>query len=115
MGRSYLALRCGLELASVSRRQGLPYGVGVAQGLVLAGLIGDAWQTGQRRQFDVIGATAHLAARLCARAEAGQVVVTSSINEVARVVTPMPQPIEQVSFRGFAHPIDCVAFTPEPA
>ncbi|MCY7318268.1 MAG: adenylate/guanylate cyclase domain-containing protein [Ramlibacter sp.] len=115
MGRSYLALRCGLELASVSRRQGLPYGVGIAQGLVLAGLLGDAWQTGQRRQFDVIGSTAHLAARLCARSEAGQVVATASINQVAQVVTPLPQPIEKVSFRGFEHPIDCVAFTPEPA
>ena len=115
MGRSYLALRCGLELAAMGSGQSLPFGVGIAQGLVLAGLIGDAGQTGQRRQFDVIGATAHLAARLCARAAPGQVVATSSINAVARVQVPAPQPMEQVSIRGFASPVDCVAFTPEPA
>lgn len=115
MGRSYLALRCGLELATLSSRQRLPFGVGIAQGLVLAGLIGDASNTGQRRQFDVIGATAHLAARLCAQAEPGQVVATSNVNAVARVQTPAPRPIEKVSIRGFERPVDCVAFSPEAA
>lgn len=115
MGRSYLALRCGLELAAMSHRQSLPFGVGIAQGLVLAGLIGDASHTGQLRQFDVIGATAHLAARLCARADAGQLVVTSNVNAVAQVRTPMPQPLEKVSIRGFESPVDCVAFSPETA
>ena len=83
--------------------------------LVLAGLIGDASHTGQLRQFDVIGATAHLAARLCARADAGQLVVTSNVNAVAQVRTPMPQPLEKVSIRGFESPVDCVAFSPETA
>jgi class 3 adenylate cyclase len=115
MGRSYLALRCGLELAAMSRSQRLQSGVGIAQGLVLAGLIGDADNIGQRRQFDVIGATAHLAARLCARAEAGQVVATRELNAVAGVRNPAPQPFEKVSIRGFASAIDCVAFKPESA
>jgi class 3 adenylate cyclase len=115
MGRSYLALRCGLELAAMSSRQCLPFGVGIAQGLVLAGVAGIADQAGQRRQFDVIGATAHLAARLCARAQPGQVIATRSINAVARVQSPAPRPFEQVSLRGFASPVDCVVFTPEAA
>ena len=115
MGRSYLALRCGLELAAMSSSERLPFGVGVAQGLVLAGLIGDARRTGHRRQFDVIGATAQLAARLCARAEPGQLVATSSINAVAQVRTPAPRPIEKVSIRGFDSPVDCVVFKPEAA
>jgi class 3 adenylate cyclase len=115
MGRSYLALRCGLELAALSSTQRLPFGVGIAQGLVLAGLLGDAAETGQPRQFDVIGATAHLAARLCALAEPGQLVTTSSLNAVAQVRTPPARPIEQVSIRGFAAPVDCVTFFPEAA
>jgi adenylate cyclase len=115
MGRSYLALRCGLELAALSHKQRLQSGVGIAQGLVLAGLIGDAGKVGQRRQFDVIGATAHLAARLCARAGAGQLVATRELNAVADVRNPAPRPFEQVSIRGFASPVDCVAFNPEAA
>lgn len=112
MGRSYLALRCGLDLAAMSRHQSLPYGVGIAQGLVLAGFIGDARETGQKRQFDVIGATVHLAARLCSMAQPGHVVVTRSINAVAQVQTPAPRPIEKVSIRGFDHEIDCLEFSP---
>ena len=113
MGRSYLALRCGLELAALSRRQPMPFGVGIAQGLVLAGLIGDASKSGQRRQFDVIGATAHLAARLCAMAQPGHVVATRSVNAVARIQVPAPRAIEQVSIRGFDQAIDCVTFYPD--
>ncbi|MFC5496550.1 adenylate/guanylate cyclase domain-containing protein [Caenimonas terrae] len=115
MGRSYLALRCGLELAAMSSGQRLPYGVGIAQGLVLGGLIGDAGRTGQLRQFDVIGATAHLAARLCALADPGQLVATNGVNAVAQVRTPQPRPIAQVSIRGFAAPVDCVKFSFEAA
>ena len=112
MGRSYLALKCALELARTSDQHVLPFGVGVAEGLVLAGLIGDSRRTGQRRQYDVIGATAHLAARLCGLAEAGEVVATKSINIVAKVRNPLPRSIGNVSIRGFDAQIDCVAFKP---
>ena len=50
MCRSYLALKCALELGCTSDQHELPLGVGVAEGLVLAGLIGDSRCTGQRRQ-----------------------------------------------------------------
>ncbi len=113
MGRSYLALRCALEIAASNNDQRpLPFGIGVAEGLVLAGLIGDSNQAGQRRQYDVIGATVHLAARLCNMASPGEVIVTKNINAVARVETPAPRPIGSVSIRGFESEIDCVAFKP---
>lgn len=112
MGRSYLALKCALELARTSDQHELPFGVGVAEGLVLAGLIGDSRRTGQRRQYDVIGATAHLAARLCGLAEAGEVVATKNMNIVAKVSSPSPRTIGNVSIRGFDAQIDCVAFKP---
>jgi class 3 adenylate cyclase len=113
MGRSYLALRCALEIAASNNdQQRLPFGIGVAEGLVLAGLIGDSNQAGQRRQYDVIGATVHLAARLCNMASPGEVIVTKNINAVARVETPAPRSIGSVSIRGFESEIDCVAFKP---
>lgn len=112
MGRTYLALKCALALARTSNQHELPFGVGVAEGLVLAGLIGDSRRTGQRRQYDVIGATAHLAARLCGLAEPGEVVTTKSMNIVAKISSPAPRSIGKVSIRGFDSQIDCVAFKP---
>ena len=112
MGSSYLALRCALELACISDDESLPFGVGVAEGLVLAGLIGDSRRTGQRRQYDVIGATAHLAARLCSLAEGGEVMATRSINAVAKIAIPAPREIGNVSIRGFDALFACIAFKP---
>ena len=110
VGHAYLALRCALELARMSKVQALPYGVGVEQGLVLAGFIGDSNQAGQRRQYDVIGATVHLASRLCGMADAGEVMATKAINAVGKIRVPEPRPIEGLLVRGFDQQIDCVAF-----
>lgn len=110
MGRSYLALRCGLELAALSNNAKFPFGMGVAQGLVLAGLIGDSSQAGQRSQYDIVGATVHLASRLCSLANAGEVVATHSISVAARLTTPTPRSVPGVSVRGFDKAIDCVVF-----
>lgn len=109
-GSAYLALRCALDLAIYSHDQELPFGVGVAKGLVLAGLIGDSNHAGQRRQYDIIGATAHLAARLCAMANSGEVIATENVNSVAKVSSPAPRSIGNVAIRGFSRGIDCIAF-----
>ena len=119
MGRSYLALRCGLELAGIQNDANFPFGIGIAQGLVLAGLIGDSNLAGHRSQYDVVGATVHLASRLCSLANAGEVVVTNGINRAAKVTTPAPQLLPGISVRGFDKAIDCVLFSqarlqPEP-
>jgi class 3 adenylate cyclase len=112
MGRSHLGLRCALQLAASGASQRLPYGVGVAQGLVLAGLIGDSRRAGQRRQFDVVGATVHLSARLCSLAEAGDVVTTASLSAAAKLASPAPRRIGRVSIKGFDDDVDCVAYGP---
>lgn len=114
MGRSYLALSCALELAKLSQAHKMPFGVGVAQGLVLAGLIGDSSSAGQRRQYDVIGATVHLASRLCGMANAGEVISTRSVNTAAKITTAEPRHIDGVSVRGFEQEISCVAFNSAP-
>ncbi|MCY7370388.1 MAG: adenylate/guanylate cyclase domain-containing response regulator [Polaromonas sp.] len=111
-GKSYLALQCALDLAITSNTQELSFGVGVAKGMVLAGLIGDFKHAGQRRQYDVIGATAHLAARLCEMADPGEVIATGNINAVAKVTNPTPRAFGKVSIRGFNHGTECVAFKP---
>ena len=112
MGRSYLALSCALELARNRADRALPFGTGVAQGLVLAGLIGDSDGAGQRRQYDIIGATFHLAARLCSNAEPGEVITTSSIHALARLDAASGRHIGPVSIRGFDNAIDCISFRP---
>ena len=112
MGRSYLAMRCALELARSDSQQILPFGIGVAEGLVLAGFVGDSNRAGQRRQYDVIGATVHLAARLCSMANSSEVIATHSIHTAARLTAPSPRPMGIVSIRGFDTGIDCVAFDP---
>ena len=111
-GNTYLALRCALDLAIDISNQELPFGVGVAKGLVLAGMIGDSNRAGQRRQYDVIGATVHLAARLCEMADPGEVITTGSVHAVAKVSQPPPRAIGPVSIRGFNRDIECVAFKP---
>ena len=111
MGRSYLALRCGLELATLSNNAKFPFGMGVVQRLVLVGLIGDSNQAGQRSQYDIVGATVHLASRLYSLADAGEVVATHSISVAARLTTQTPRPAPGVSVRGLTKPLT-VSFSP---
>ena len=112
MGRSYLALRCGLELAALDGKHPFPFGIGIAQGLALAGFIGDSTQAGQKRQYDVVGATVHLAARLCEMANRGEVIATKGLNQAARVTSPVPRLLTGLTVRGFDMETDCLAFTP---
>lgn len=113
MGRSYLALRCGLALAALHGKHPFPFGIGIAQGLALAGFIGDSAHAGQKRQYDVIGATVHTAARLCELAKGGEVVATQALNKSARVTTPAPRLMAGVTLRGLAQATDCLAFVPD--
>lgn len=110
MGRSSLALRCALALARACERdQRLPFGIGVADGLVLAGFVGPDGP-GERRHQDVIGATVHLAARLCAMAGAGEVMTTTSTHDTAQLPAASLRPMGPVAVPGFPEAIDCVAF-----
>src|SRR5688572_1443498 len=64
-GRAHFALRCALALQENLAHSGdLQIGIGAAEGLVMHGLIGEPGA----QLYDVIGATAHLAARLCSAA-----------------------------------------------
>lgn len=110
MGRAYLALRCAISMAERVGDYPLPFGIGVAEGLVMGGLIGDSRSSGQRQQYDVIGATVHLASRLCAMAASGEVIAPKSMNAVSRMRDPEPRSIGGVELRGFSGKIECVSF-----
>ncbi|MDP2034730.1 MAG: adenylate/guanylate cyclase domain-containing protein [Polaromonas sp.] len=114
MGKSYLALRCAVELAGNHCQQIFPYGIGVAGGLILAGLVGDSGRAGQKQQYDVIGASVHLAARLCSMANAREVISTQQAYAAARFSHPVTRAIGRVSIRGFDAGVDCVALNPAP-
>jgi adenylate cyclase len=94
------ALHCACELADPALSADTPFGIGVAEGRVLAGIVGNA--------PDVIGATVHLAARLCSMAEAGEVVATQRVANASGLSLPM-RDIGPLRVRGFASAIDCVS------
>lgn len=114
MGKSYLAQRCAVALAGNTSQQIFPYGIGVAGGLILAGLVGDSGRAGQKQQYDVIGASVHLAARLCSMANAREVISTQQAYAAARFSHPATRAIGRVSIRGFDTGVDCVALNPVP-
>lgn len=104
------ALRCALALADMNRDEGtMPFGVGVAQGAVLAGLVGPE-DPRQARHPDVIGAAVHLASRLCDLAAPGEVVTTEAVHCASHLTDVRAQPIGRVAVRGFPQDIECVAF-----
>lgn len=112
MGKSYLALSCAIALARQSEESTLNFGVGAAEGLVLSGLIGDSLKHGDLQQYDVIGATVNLSARLCSLAAAGQVVALKQLNALAKIACPAPQEMGQVEVKGFDAMFECIVFTP---
>lgn len=108
-GRNHLALRCALALQPLSEAPGaLPFGIGLASGLTITGFIGEPDQ----RHYDVIGATVHLAARLCALAGSGEVVATAQASRLSGLGADRRNDLGEVAVRGFDAPIHCVAFTP---
>jgi adenylate cyclase len=98
------ALLCACRLAG----DDAPYSVGVADGPVMAGLVGDLHDPSHPPQPDVIGATVHLAARLCSMADAGEVLATRRLAEASGASLPM-RDTGPLQVRGFASAIDCVS------
>lgn len=108
--RARLALECACTLATARVQHDTPFGIGVAEGRVIAGMVGDAHDEGQPLHYDVLGATVHLAGRLCSMAEAGEVVATRRVADASGLQLLM-RDIGPLKVRGFAEPIGCVSFT----
>ena len=100
------------EILSRWRALGLEVGVGVgiASGFVTVGVIGGT----ERLEYTAVGPTVNLAARLCARAEAGQVLadarVVGSLGEASERY--LVKELEAAQLKGFARPVTIFTVTP---
>jgi class 3 adenylate cyclase len=106
-----MALDLQLAFAPVSQawaRRGfeVALGVGIAQGEATLGVIGFE----QRWEYAAIGAIPNLAARLCAQAKGGEILIDAvTYADVSDVV--VAEPIGPQTLRGFTQPIPAFRLT----
>jgi adenylate cyclase len=112
--RAACALRCARDLAHAKLHEPVTFGIGVAEGRVIGGIVGDALDEVHLRQYDVIGATVHLASRLCSHAEPGEVLATRQVALASGLELPLRE-IGPLELRGFACAIDCVSICGAPS
>ena len=106
-----IALALGIRdqlgsLASKWRKRGfsLGCGIGIAQGEATLGQIGFAY----RVDYAAIGSVTNLAARLCATASDGQVLISDGVEKVVRT-TCRTTPVGPLALKGFAAPVPVYA------
>jgi adenylate cyclase len=89
-------------LASWRRRRGrvLGFGVGIAQGYATLGQIGFAERSG----YTAIGTVCNLAARLCAEAKDGQILVAQSVAVAVEDTTPLEE-VGELNLKGLTQPV----------
>ena len=105
--RMALAMRDRVgELAAGWRRRGydLAVGIGIAQGYATLGAIGFEG----RLDYGAIGAVTNLAARLCAEAAGGQVLVSQRVAAAVEGLAAV-EPVGPLSLKGFARPVPAFA------
>ena len=90
------------ELRSVWRKRGhdLDLGVGIAQGYATIGAIGFEG----RWDYGAIGTVTNLAARLCAEAQGGQVLITSRVAAETEEIIQAEE-VGALSLRGLSRPV----------
>jgi adenylate cyclase len=101
--RMALAMRdCVTDLAQRWRKRGhdLGFGVGIAQGYATLGTIGFEG----RLEYTAIGTVPNLAARLCAEAKSGQILISQrALNAVEDLVET--EPFGELALKGLARPM----------
>jgi len=90
------------ELVSAWERRGydLELGVGIAQGYATLGTIGFEG----RFDYAAIGPVTNLAARLCAEAAGGQILITQRVQAETEHLT-RTEPLPDLALKGFARPV----------
>lgn len=102
--RSHLALKCARAIRQHALQQNAALGMGISEGLALLGILG----TPQHMHFDVIGKQVHLAARLCALAQPGEILCTEEVARQARLDFSLTRHPESIRVRGFSEPVPCL-------
>jgi class 3 adenylate cyclase len=89
------------EMAAAWRRRGfqLGFGVGISQGYATLGLVGFE----QRQDYTAIGTVTNVAARLCSKAEDGEILVTQRVAAAAEAIA-VAEPLGEVVLKGVARP-----------
>ena len=98
-----MAMREGAgKLIAAWRRQGseLGFGAGIAQGYATLGQIGFSERSG----YTAIGTVCNLAARLCAEAKDGQILVSSRIAEAVEAVATL-EDLGNLELKGLRRPV----------
>ena len=90
------------KLIAAWRRRGreLGFGVGIAQGYATLGQIGFADRSG----YTAIGTVCNLAARLCAEAKDGQILVAQRVAVSVETTTPLEE-VGELTFKGLTQPV----------
>ena len=94
--------RGGKQADCVWRRHGceLGFGVGIAQGYATLGQIGFSERSG----YTAIGTVCNLAARLCAEAKDGQILISSRISEAVEAVARL-EDLGNLELKGLHRPV----------
>lgn len=103
------AIRCAVEIqkalaawnAANPGKDPLQVGVGIVTGEVVLGSIGSA----DRQDFTVIGSNVNLCARLCAKANPGEVLLAGPTYERVKDLVAAER-LEPMEFKGFSRPIE---------
>jgi len=92
----------GELIASWRRRRGrvLGFGAGIAQGYATLGQIGFAERSG----YTAIGTVCNLAARLCAEAKDGQILLAQRVAVAVEETTPVEE-VGELTLRGLSQPV----------
>jgi class 3 adenylate cyclase len=91
----------GTMIAKWRRRdRELGFGVGIAQGYATLGQIGFA----ERSAYTAIGTVCNLAARLCAEAKDGQILISGRVAEAAENVIPL-EDLGSLALKGLTQPV----------
>ena len=97
-----------VELALGWRRAGyeLDFGVGIAVGYATLGRIGFEG----RYDYDVIGTVANLAARLCAEAAGGQILIPARLHGMVESLVEA-EPVGELTLKGLHRPVEAFNIT----